>query len=39
MIEETLDRKIRNYQAKVIAKEGISYSYSTALTDLLEKTL
>lgn len=39
MIDEDLDRKIRNRQAKQIQKTSTSYSYSTALSDILRKVL
>jgi hypothetical protein len=39
MIEDILDKKIRQFQAKMIQKENITYSYSKAVNDLLRKTL
>jgi len=39
MIEDNLDKKIRQYQAKVIQKENSTYSYSKAVNDLLQKAI
>lgn len=39
MIDEDLDRKLRNKQAKVIRNTQSTYSYSKALNDELRKTL
>ena len=39
MIEDSLDKKIRQFQAKIIQKENSTYSYSKAVNDLLRKTL
>ena len=39
MIEDSLDKKIRQFQAKMIQKENTTYSYSKAVNDLLRKTL
>ena len=39
MIDEELDAKIRTRQAKVIQKTQSSYSFSSALTDILRKAL
>ena len=39
MIEDNLDKKIRQFQAKMIQKENSTYSYSKAVNDLLRKTL
>jgi len=37
MIEDGIDKKIRQFQAKVIQKENSTYSYSKAVNDLLRK--
>jgi len=39
MIEDSIDKKIRQFQAKMIQKENTTYSYSKAVNDLLRKTL
>ena len=39
MIEDSLDKKIRQYQAKIIQKENSTYSYSRAVNDLLRKAV
>jgi len=39
MIEDDLDKKIRQIQAKMIQKMQGSYSYSKALNDSLRKSL
>jgi hypothetical protein len=39
MIEDILDKKVRQFQAKMIQKENNTYSYSKAVNDLLRKTL
>lgn len=39
MIDEDLDRKLRNLQAKKIQQEQINYSFSQALNDSLRKVL
>ncbi|WP_179361845.1 hypothetical protein [Nitrosopumilus oxyclinae] len=37
MIEDSLDKKIRQFQAKTIHKKNSTYSYSKAVNDLLRK--
>ncbi|MGY5147764.1 MAG: hypothetical protein ACW9W4_07185 [Candidatus Nitrosopumilus sp. bin_7KS] len=37
MIEDSLDKKIRQFQAKTIHKQNSTYSYSKAVNDLLRK--
>ena len=39
VIDEELDRKLRNLQAKIIQKEHTSCSYSKALNQTLRKVL
>ena len=39
MIEDNLDKKIRQFQAKIIQKENSTYSYSRAVNDLLRKAV
>ena len=39
MIEDSLDKKIRQFQAKVMQKENSTYSYSKAVNDLLKKSI
>ena len=39
MIQEDLDKKIRNYQSKIIQKKNSAYSYSKAVNDLLRKAI
>jgi len=38
MIDDSLDKKIRLYQAKMLQKENASYSYSKAINELLRKS-
>jgi hypothetical protein len=38
-VEDDLDKKIREYQAKIMKKTNSSYSYSKAVNDLLRKAL
>jgi hypothetical protein len=39
MIQEDIDKKIRNYQSKMIQKKKSTYSYSRAVNDLLRKAI
>ena len=39
MIDEDLDRKLRNKQAKEIQKNQTSFSYSQALNEALRKVI
>jgi len=39
MIEDSLDKKIRQFQSKMIQKENTTYSYSKAVNVLLKKSL
>jgi hypothetical protein len=39
MIADDLDKKIKNYQAKVIRETNSSFSYSKAVNELLKKSL
>jgi len=39
MIEDGLDKKIRNYQAKILQKNNSTYSYSKAVNDLIRKAI
>ena len=39
MIDDSLDKKIRQIQTKIIEKENSTYSYSKAVNDLLRKAL
>jgi hypothetical protein len=39
MIDDSLDKKIRQYQAKIMQKENSTYSYSRAVNDLLQKSI
>ena len=39
MITDDLDKKLRLLQAKIIAKDNTSCSYSKVLNDTLRKTL
>ena len=39
MIEDSLDKKIRQFQAKIMQKENSTYSYSRAVNDLLRKAI
>ena len=39
VIQEDLDKKIRNYQSKIIQKKNSTYSYSKAVNDLLRKAI
>jgi len=39
MIDDDLDKKLRQRQAKMIQQEQSSYSYSKVLNDTLRKTL
>ena len=39
MIEDSLDKKIRQFQSKTMQKENSTYSYSKAVNDLLRKAL
>ncbi|MGY5140612.1 MAG: hypothetical protein ACW9W9_04305 [Candidatus Nitrosopumilus sp. Bin_571-38] len=39
MIENNIDKKIRNYQSKIIQKKNSTYSYSRAVNDLLRKAI
>ena len=39
MIEDSIDKKIRQFQAKMIQKENTTYSYSKSVNDLLRKAL
>ncbi|MBC8516529.1 MAG: hypothetical protein ISR81_03370 [Nitrosopumilus sp.] len=39
LIDGDLDKKIREYQAKIMKKTNLSYSYSKAVNDLLRKVL
>ena len=39
MIDDGLDKKIRQFQAKIIQKENSTYSYSKAVNDLLRKAI
>jgi hypothetical protein len=39
MIDDEQDKKIRNYQAKMITNLGTSYSYSQAIHDKLKRGL
>ena len=39
MIENNIDKKIRNYQSKIIQKKNSTYSYSRAVNDLLRKVI
>ena len=39
MIDDDLDRKLRNRQAKMIQQEQSSYSYSRVLNEVLRKVL
>ena len=39
MIDEDLDQKLRNKQARVIKETQASYSFSKALNDTLRKVL
>ncbi len=39
MLDEDLDKKIRNKQAKMIQETQSSYSFSNALNDVLRKGL
>lgn len=39
MINDDLDKKLRNIQAKMIQKEQTSYSYSKVLNEALRKVL
>jgi len=39
MIEDSLDKKVRQFQAKMIQKENSTYSFSKAVNDLIRKTL
>lgn len=39
MLNDEYDKKLRNYQAKVIAKTGASYSFSQAINDKLRRGL
>ena len=39
MIDEELDKKIRQFQAKKMQKENITYSYSKAINDLIRKSI
>jgi len=38
-VDDDLDKKIRDYQAKIMKKTNSSYSYSKAVNDLLRKAL
>ncbi len=38
-IDDDLDKKIREYQAKIMKKTNSSYSYSKAVNDLVRKAL
>ena len=39
MIEDNLDKKIRQFQSKMMQKENATYSYSKAVNVLLKKSL
>jgi len=39
MIDDDVDRKLRQIQAKMIQQSSESYSYSKALNDILKKSL
>ena len=39
MVENDIDKKIRNYQSKIIQKKNSTYSYSRAVNDLLRKVI
>jgi len=39
MIDDDLDKKLRNRQAKIIQNEQASYSYSRVVNDTLRKVL
>ncbi len=39
MIDDDIDKKLRNLQAKIIARDQVSHSYSKTLNDLLRKSL
>ena len=39
VIDEDLDKKLRERQAKMIKQENSSYSYSRVLNETLRKTL
>jgi hypothetical protein len=39
LIDDDLDKKIREYQAKIMKKTNLSFSYSKAVNDLLRKAL
>jgi predicted transcriptional regulator len=39
MLDDDLDKKIRNIQAKKISKTGLSYSFSQALNDQLKRAM
>ncbi len=39
MIDDDLDKKLRNRQAKLIQQEQSSYSYSKVLNEILHKSL
>ncbi len=39
MIQDDLDRKVRQYQAKMIQSSNKSYSYSRAVNDILKKNI
>ena len=39
MIDDSLDKKIKQFQVKVMQKKNSTYSYSKAVNDLLQKTI
>jgi hypothetical protein len=39
VMQDDIDKKIRNYQAKMIQKIKSTYSYSKAVNDLLRKAI
>jgi len=39
MLNENINRRIRMVQAKIIKDSGKTYSFSSAINDLLEKSL
>ena len=39
VVDDDLDKKIREYQVKIMKKTNSSYSYSKAVNELLRKAL
>jgi len=39
MIEDSLDKKVRRYQAKRLQKENATFSYSKAINEILRRSI